>query len=378
MTIQKSDADYRLSIITLPTEWDEPHLRKRWFEITERSENINALYASPVWYDLLREKQRPGELALAVAYDEGGDIVGVVPVLFKNYSFQYYISRYPLMTLQLKAAHILGSVPMLPAERQVHAQLLGLLLETEADCVYMDTVPVESPLRKLVMETKRQGYLVYAPGGARPWHLLQLPASSEEYLSRMNSKTRSTLKRKAKKLAASGGGKPEMVRIDSEHQVGNFLADAVKVSCNSWQHNILGNRISDSAEERAWGESLARLGLLRSYLLKCGGHPCAFVVGHQFRGVFHYVELGYDRDFEDYSPGTILLHMLIQDLCDHRPPTLLDFGMGDAAYKRRFGNMQREDTSIIAFRKTLKSYLLIGSHKLFRSLVRMARSIVKK
>src|SRR5713226_1741140 len=377
MIAQRNDTAYRLSILTRPAEWDEPRLRNRWAEITNKSENVNAFYSSAVWYDLLRETHRPEELALAVAYDPAADVVGVAPILFKNHPFQYYVSRHPIITRQLRAAHILGSVPMLPADAQVSSQLLDLLLDAQVHCVYMDTVPVEDPFLASAMETWRNNYLVYAPGGSRPWHLLQIPANSEEYLSRMSSKTRSTLRKKAKKLAESAGGKLEMTRIDSEHQVGDFLAQAVRVSRNSWQHEILGNRISDSEDERAWGQRLARVGLLRNYLLKCGGRSCAFVVGYQFNGVFHDVELGYDREFSEHSPGTILLHMLIQDLCDHQPPALLNFGMGDADYKRRFGDVKREDMSIVVFRKSLNNYLLVRSHALLRSLVRAVRSIVK-
>lgn len=377
MVAPTNDTAYRLSILRTSAEWDEPHLRKRWVEITNQSENVNAIYASPVWYDLLRERHDPAELALAAAYDLEGEVVGVTPILFKNHPFQYYVSKYPIITRQLKAAHILGSVPMFPADPHLGTQLLDLLLDAEVDCVYMDTVPMEDPFLKSATQPWRKHYLVYAPGGPRPWHLLQIPASSEAYLSRMSSKARADLK-KGKKLATSVGGKLEVTRIDSEHQVGDFLADAVRVSQNSWQYDILGDRMTDSEEERAWSKSLARAGLLRSYLLKCGDRACAFVVGHQFKGVFHHVEIGYDREFSKYSPGTVLLLMLIQDLCDYAPPTLLNFGMGDADYKRRFGSMQREDTSILVFRKSPKNYLLIRSHALLRFLVRALRGIVKK
>ncbi len=378
MIVQSNDAAYRLSIFTQPAEWDEPHLRSRWAEITNKSENVNSIYSSAVWFDLLRERHRPEELALAVAYDPSEEVVGVAPILFKNYPFQYYISRYPIITRQLKAAHILGSVPTIPADPRIIAQLLDSLLDAQVDCVYMDTVPIEDPFLGSAMETWRDNYLVYAPGGSRPWHLLQIPANSEKYLSGMSSKTRFTLRKKAKKLAESVGGELEMTRIDSEFQVGDFLANAVRVSQNSWQHEILGNRISDSEDERAWVQRLARAGLLRNYLLKCGGRSCAFVVGYQFNGVFHDVELGYDREFSEHSPGTILLHMLIQDLCDHQPPSLLNFGMGDADYKRRFGNVQRKDVSVVVFRRSLKYYFLVRTHALIRFIVRAVRGLVKK
>jgi CelD/BcsL family acetyltransferase involved in cellulose biosynthesis len=370
--------NYRLSILRQPSEWDDPRLRSRWAELTEKSENVNAIYGSAAWFDLLRTRHKPGELGIIVARDRDGEVVGVAPILFKNHPFQYYIARYPIMTRQLSAAHVLGSVPMLPTDSEISAQLLDLLFHTQVDCAYMDTVPADNPFVKRAIDTWRTSHLVYAPGGARPWHLLQIPANSAEYLARMSSKTRSTLRKKAKKLAELAGGELKLTRVELAKEVGGFLTEAVKVSRNTWQHEILGTRINDSDDERVWCERLAEVGLLRSYLLKAGDRSCAFVQGYQFNGVFHYVELGYDREFSEHSPGTILLHLLIQDLCDHKPPATLNFGMGEADYKRRFGNVQIEDVSILVLRKTLPNYVLIRSHALLRYLARTARRIVTK
>ncbi|HKP37098.1 MAG TPA: GNAT family N-acetyltransferase [Pyrinomonadaceae bacterium] len=378
MIAQNKDFNYRLSILRQPAEWDDSRLRTRWAGLVEKSENINAIYSSAVWFDLLRSKYSPTELGIVVAYDRDGEVVGLAPVLFKDHPFQYYVGRYPIITRQLKAAHVLGSVPMLPSDPAISSQLLDLLFEARVDCAYMDTVPADNSFVKRALDTWRTSHFVYAPGGSRPWHMLQIPASSAEYLSRMSSKTRSTLKKKAKKLAEAAGGELELTRIDLANQVGPFLSEAVKVSRKSWQHEILGTRINDSDDDRVWGERLAAAGLMRSYLLKAGDRACAFVVGHQFNGVFHYVELGYDRELSEYSPGTVLLHLLIQDLCDHQPPATLNFGMGDADYKRRFGNVQTEDVSIVVLRKTLPNYVLIRSHALLRYLARTARRIVTK
>lgn len=375
-----SSARYTLSLISSPEEWDAPALRARWQELVETSDNVNALYASPVWFDLLRKGHADSDLTLAVARDEEGRIAGVSPVLFKDYPFQFYVSSRPVYTTRLKAANVLGSVPLLPDERGVHAQMRDALLDgrRDCDCIYMDTVPLDSPCRQFVSEPEQKDFLMYAPNGARPWHLLRLPATPDEYLSQMSSKTRYTLRKKAKKLAEAGGGELEMNRADSVETVAPFLTEAVEVSRNSWQHSTLGTRIDDSPEDRAWYAGLAEKGLLRCYVLKCGERPCAFVVGYQYNGIFHYVELGYNRELADFSPGTILLHMLIQDLCAHRPASLLNFGMGDADYKRRFGNVERQDISILIMRKNLSNRLRIESHKAFRSLVRAARNIVRR
>jgi hypothetical protein len=61
---------------------------------------------------------------------------------------------------------------------------------------------------------------------------------------------------------------------------------------------------------------------------------------------------------------------LIRDLLDHRPPRLLNFGIGDAPYKREFGNVHVEDASVLLLRKTLRTGILRRTHAAFHALVR--------
>ncbi|HVF55987.1 MAG TPA: GNAT family N-acetyltransferase [Pyrinomonadaceae bacterium] len=379
---RRAAREYTLSLLSSPEEWDDASLRERWGALLERYDDVNALYASPAWFDHLRETRPGDELALAVARDRAGNVEGIVPLHFKEYPFQYYLSSYPLLTLRLKAAHVLGSVPLLPAERGVHAQFRDALLgaRSDCDCIYMDTVPIESDCREFVSGAGANGVaqLVYAPGGKRPWHLVELGPTADAYFGKIKGKLRYELKRRTKRLDEHCGGKLSIVRVDSEAQVAQFVADAAEVSRNSWQQRIIGTRITDSEEQRAHFAGLARRGLLRSYLLRCGERPCAFVVGYQFNQIFHYVEIGYDREFAEFSPGMILYYLLVQDLFAHRTPSLLNFGMGDADYKQRFGNVRREDISILILRKNLLNRLRVGGHSAFRSCVSAARGIVRR
>jgi CelD/BcsL family acetyltransferase involved in cellulose biosynthesis len=220
--------------------------------------------------------------------------------------------------------------------------------------------------------------MTYVPYGSRPWRLLRLGAGAEEYFSKMSSKSRGNLRKRVKQLTARGDGMLELVRVEAEDQTGEFLREAAAVSRKTWQHRVLGARVSDAEEERAEFTAVARRGLLRSYTLRCGGEPCAFVVGHQYGGVYHYNELGYDPAYADFSPGTVLLYLLIQDLFAHRPPRILNFGVGDADYKRRFGNVQMEDSSVLVFRRSLRGQLLTTGHSGFRAFVKVARRVMRR
>jgi hypothetical protein len=362
------------------TEWDDIALRSRWQELLRAAEQANAVYASPVWFDHLRRVMAEDDLRLFVAKD-GGKVVGIIPVRLGREELQYDVASRALLRRRLKVAEVLGSEPLVPPNWDLYARLCEMLLDTRFGCdaVYLDTTPIESDFRRFADEAASSlGLLAYSPYGPRPWHLVRFPASENEYLAQLKGKIRYELKRRTKKLSEHCGGQLEFMRAEDESHVEAFVQGATRVSQNSWQHEIIGTRITDSPEQRERLLSLAERGLLRSYLLSCGGRPCAFVFGYQHEQTYHYAEIGYDREFMHFSPGMVLFHLLVHDLFTHRPPSLLNFGRGDADYKVRFGNVQREDVSIIIFRKNLLSSSLVASHSLFRSTVRRLRTVVGK
>jgi CelD/BcsL family acetyltransferase involved in cellulose biosynthesis len=244
----------------------------------------------------------------------------------------------------------------------------------------MDSVAVGSFLWKFLnrKNTFQDSYLLYAPDGIRSNHSLMLPKSFHEYLSKFKSKTRNTFKRKVNRLREYGNGSLSMHRVDATDQIETFLEGAVAVAQNSWQQKRLGTRIDCSPQTQSKLTNLAMEGLLRSYLLICGNKPCAFLLGYQFRDIYYYVEVAYDRSFSQYSPGTVLLYLLIEDLINYHPPQWVNFGIGHASYKKEFGNVHSEDASILLFRNNLTNKVLRSTHSLFRSCVRSIRKRIKE
>ena len=102
------------------------------------------------------------------------------------------------------------------------------------------------------------------------------------------------------------------------------------------------------------------MGILRAYVLRVGGQSCAFVLGYQYRGIFHYSDVAYDEELAHASPGILLLQYLMQDLTSWNPPKLVNFGIGDALYKRLFSNSQTDSTTICFLPKTLGNFLLVA------------------
>lgn len=150
------------------------------------------------------------------------------------------------------------------------------------------------------------------------------------------------------------------MRFTTKNDVARFLQQADHVSERSWQAKRLGSRVADSPEARRSLERLAQLGAFRSYILEQRGRPIAFALCRQWNGKFDYQEIGYDVEFAEYSPGTILLYRLLEDLIAHDSPRLFDFDSGDAEYKRMFGNRQTMSGPIMLTRRAWKYALIFG------------------
>jgi hypothetical protein len=82
-------------------------------------------------------------------------------------------------------------------------------------------------------------------------------------------------------------------------------------------------------------------------VLKTADGPIACVWGCHYEGVYHVRELCFDAAWADSGPGSVLMHLLIEDLYQQNPPQVLDFGPGDEPYKRSFRSNVEQDIAFL-------------------------------
>lgn len=203
----------------------------------------------------------------------------------------------------------------------------------------------------------------------QPHWFLDFPTPATEYWSTLSGKTRETLRRKCRRFEHS------VRRITEASQVAQFLMQASGISAASWQGRVLGLRIEDLPETRRYWEAVAKIGALRSYVLDHAGKPAAFVLGTQCGGRYRYEETAFVQDLATASPGTVLLHRLIEDLIERDTPATLDFGAGDAEYKRLFGTRAEKSTSILFVRSSASTNGWLALDAMVQGAERVSRAI---
>jgi CelD/BcsL family acetyltransferase involved in cellulose biosynthesis len=369
-----------LSLAPYPEAIAEPGVREAWIRMLDGVDRLNRLYASPEWAEHLTQTDSNSMVLVCIARDPSRNVVGLCVTRQHPITLPFDIASRSLGSMRFRGADVLGSECMVSESALDRRRFLDGVLKLLApcDCLYLDSLPVNSATWDALCGTGNRdsatSFVYDTP--ERPWHAIDLGGSFDEYLKAMSGKSRGAIRRKVRDLREHAKGSLTLTRIEHSGQVPSFLDRAVRVSEQSWQRRVLGERVATSDRETQRLGDLAKRRLLRSYLLEANEAPCAFVIGLQAHGVFHYGEPAFDETMAELSPGTVLLYLLLEDLFAHQPPTAVNFGIGDGAYKRRFGNRESRDTSVYLFRRTLTNGMVVAGHAAFRSAGRFAKRLI--
>jgi CelD/BcsL family acetyltransferase involved in cellulose biosynthesis len=355
-------------------------LRMEWESLLERLDSPNLLYSSPDWFEHVTVTEPEGTWHLVIVRDAEHKLVGICPVRQQSFDLSYEVSNRTVWKSKLAAANVYGSDLVAVSSPAAYGSFFAAILESlpRCACIYLGTIPTNSSVYEYVQHerVKSERFFIHLPYGNRPWHLLDVKGDFESFLKAMGSKTRTTLRRKVRQMRDHGAGDLDFACTAHETEVPTWLEKGITVSKKTWQHRVLGPRLRDTREQRASLQDLARRGLLRAYSLSCGGEPVAFLLGYQYRGVYQYEETGFDESLSDLSPGTVLLFLAIEDLFQHNPPSVINFGIGDAVHKRRFANRETSDAAVVVCRKTLMNRVRLSSHKRFQDMIDLAKRII--
>jgi len=219
-------------------------------------------------------------------------------------------------------------------------------------------------------------YPGFVAGGRQDYrrHYIDMTTSFADYLAQFSGKTRSTLRRKARKLAEETGG-----YSISEHrtptEIETFLAAALPLSARTYQARLLDAGLPDSPAARRAMIEAAEDDRMRAFLLHAGGHPIAYLSLPVVNGTLIYAHLGYDPDHARLSPGTVLQMDALERLFAEGRFCWFDFTEGEGAHKAMFGTGSAACSSLVLLRPTLANRALLGARGAFDAGVAQAKAL---
>jgi len=168
--------------------------------------------------------------------------------------------------------------------------------------------------------------------------------SSAQYLEELPSRLRNTLRRRERRLEASGGYRIALV-TDSDG-LAAVIGDYERVMTGSWKE---GEKLIPVEYLHAVMRSAADAGALRLGLLYVDAEPAAAQFWVISDGVAYLYRTAYQIRFKELSVGTVLTWHVMRRLLDVDHVDELDLGIGDDAYKKDWVNGERARCGVLAF-----------------------------
>ena len=257
-------------------------------------------------------------------------------------------------TLRVKALCVLHPGIMgadFPGRGELFFRALAAALERgEADVVYLSQQRIDSGLF---------GAAAALSGALRRDRFLKpsihwrsaVRGSFEDFLKTRSANTRGNMRRYGKRLEREFPGRVAVRSFRDPADCDALVAAVKKVYGNTYQRHTIGGRKTE-AEMRALFETAMEQGWMRAYVLEIDGAPRAFWYGHLYKETFFILSTGFDPSLERFHPGTYLLTRMLGEIFDEGPAKALDFGWGDAQYKRSLGETKWTEASMYLFPPT--------------------------
>ena len=183
--------------------------------------------------------------------------------------------------------------------------------------------------------TRIAGWTRYVPHQF-PRHYISFQGSFEQYLQNFSPKTRSTLRRKVRRMLDAFDGAVECRIYREPSEMKEFYEAARAISSKTYQEKLLDAGLPSTDDFRHDMESLAKEGLVCGFLLWAAGQPVSYIYCPAQNGTLVYTNLGYDPRFRQYSPGTVLQWLVLEKLFSEGRYEIFDFSEGAGEHKRLF------------------------------------------
>jgi CelD/BcsL family acetyltransferase involved in cellulose biosynthesis len=200
----------------------------------------------------------------------------------------------------------------------------------------------------------------------------------EAWLGALSAKSRSTLKRKARRLAERSGGALDLRLYRSPAEMASFHRDARTLSARTYQERLLGAGLPDGSDALAEMQALARRDCARGWLLFVDGEPVSYLYAPAEGDTLIYAWLGYDPAFADFSPGSVLQLEAMRGLMAEGRFRLFDFTEGDGQHKRQFATGAVDCVDLLLVRPTLANLAIAAMLNGFDGAVALGKRLLTR
>jgi hypothetical protein len=220
------------------------------------------------------------------------------------------------------------------------------------------------------------GRIWYVPATYRH-QIVNITGTFSTYLERLTGKTRSSIQRKVKKFRNHFGDGAVFETFRSVTELDRFYDRARKLSSLTYQERVLGAGLPATELFVKNMTELAQADSVRAYLLTVDGRDIAYLYSPGHDGVLFYNFLGYDPDFAEWSPGTVLQYLAFESIFNEGRFRCFDFEEGEGQHKSTFATDAVLCGDLFVFRLAPWPSAVVVAHWGFLAAVRSASAALR-
>lgn len=343
----------RVTTIDVVEEIDA--IEAEWRQLADRTQA--GPFAYPGWFLAWWEGFGSGKL-LAFVARRGGRLVGLAPMQLRHGALRApanaHTPAFDLIASDDDARRALADALFAWGARKVTigpigaaAVSLGLLGDAACTAGYRSVV---------------------RPVGRAPYIRLGSEVDAQE--RSLSRNLRHDVKRRTRRLCEAGTVSVEV--SDGAARLEELLEEGFHVERKSWKGGA-GTAIADDARARRFYVALSRWaaasGWLRLVFLRLDGRAIAFQLDLEMPPAYYSLKIGYDPDYERFSPGKLLAYSIVGRAVAAGASTYELLGT-DEPWKYRFTTEGREHATLHAFSPSLSGRLAATAFLRVRPMVR--------
>jgi hypothetical protein len=228
-----------------------------------------------------------------------------------------------------------------------------ILSRGEVDAVFMNQLHIENRLQDIL---KSQFCCFRRAWFIKPlihWRT-SIGKSFEAYKKNISRKCVAEVRRYRKKLNNACNNNVRTCCYTGLEDCEYLVKIAAGITKMSYKNSINAG-FHDEAVTRSLMRLEAKSGDLRAYILYGGDRAIAFEYGYIYKGIYFMEHMGYDPDYSAYSPGTILFFSALERIYGDGDIHFIDYGFGDAQYKRKYADIFWQEKAVHIFRLGFKA-----------------------
>lgn len=347
---------------------DDPCFLREWQELLDASEGPEPIYQSPEFLQYVRQtSQDPEEVeVLTVRSADDGRLVALTPIRKRELALGLQVKHHRLNLGTLNVGTIMGSAFLGDESPAVLSSLLHFLFQDRPGLAAVSLPALGRQggtwrsLKTVTAEHRDLRACVLSDW--RDCHRIPLPGDFNAYLAQFGSKHRYNLKRQIRLLREHAP--MEMVRVDRPDQMDLLQAAIDRLAPPEVKAVLI------SSEKF---QTMARLGLLRCYVLSSGGVPVAALVATQFGHILHLHNVLSDPSMLRFSVGTSLLYLAIEDLSSEGRFSAIDLGYSSPSHSHQSSNRVETRGHLLVFKSNLRTWALCMAERVFGQCVEQAK-----